>query len=755
MKKWVEPKSVSVPDSVRAAVGGHTLIAEQLARRGITDPEAARRFLDPSFYVPTSANDLPDMDKAVERIKRAIKSRETILVWGDFDVDGQTSTALLVSALLQHGARVRSHIPNRFNEGHGIHLPTLQSLLDGVGVVLTCDTGVAAHEAIDYANGRGVDVVVTDHHALPDRLPNGYAVVNPMRLAAGHPLRELSGVGTAYKLVEGLFGGGDDLLDLVALGLVADVMVQIDDTRYLIQRGLNVLRQNARPGLRAMLERAGINPAEVNEGHIGFDLAPRLNAMGRLSDANPAVELLTTTDEARIAVLVNQLEGLNSERKSLTQQMYQGAKAQIERDPALLSYAALVISHPGWQSGVLGIVASRLAEQYQRPVVMLTEEGDTASGSARSVQGCDITAAFKLHSGLLNRFGGHTMAAGLSLPSANLPEFQRQLSRTVREMMGSTNVTPTLEIDAFTTLPELTLDFAGEITRLAPFGNGNPPLTLAARNVRVRSQHGLGRRAEHLELSVEDESGNRQRVLWWNGADENVPEGVFDLAFTLRISTFKGRREALVEWLDARAADGDSITLADEATTLEVMNFIGQPEPADLLASALETYPDGLLWREGGATPAGADRYHLREAETLMVWTAPAWPEIWAGVMEIVKPKRLILFGVNPPFDGLEAFLRQLAGLVKYALKSKGGKVSMADVAAVTAQREETAAYGLDWLAGDGQIRIVSRDGDVVQVEQPGTASETAKKSAAQKLTTALKETQAYRDFWRGKQSWP
>jgi single-stranded-DNA-specific exonuclease len=773
MKLWLEPPPVLVPDELRAAVGGHPLIAAQLARRDITDVQAARAFLDPAEYQPALANELPDMDKAVDRIQKAVRDRESILIWGDFDVDGQTATALLVSALRELGAQPHYHIPNRFKEGHGIHLPSLKNLLSGVDVLLTCDTGVAAHQSIEYAQAQGMDVVVTDHHALPDSLPGALAVVNPMRLAAGHALRELSGVGVAYKLVEALYGRrtSDHLLDLVALGMIADVMVQVDDVRYLLQRGLDVLRRAERPGLRAMMERAEINPAEANEETIGFDLAPRLNALGRLDDANPAVELLTSHDLSQIAVLVNRLEGMNTERKLLTRQVYEGAKAQIEHDPSLLEYAVLVIAYPGWHTGIIGVVANRLAEQYHRPVVLLSIEDGVAHGSARSVQGCDITAAIKQHSGLLNRYGGHTMAAGLSLPEGNLLDFRRQLSRTVRGMIGAQAAQPRLQIDAYVELPEITLDLAGEISRMAPFGNGNPPLTLAARHLRIRRKGTLGRREEHLELTVEDTQSRTRRVIWWNGADEAAPDGLFDLAFTLRATTYKGRREAVVEWRDARAVDSAEVTIEEKPpfavvdwrekipTPQSSQALTPSPSPSGRgeqntripfdLQAVLEQYPDALVWGEGGMK-GGADRYHLYQARTLVVWSSPPGPEEWAQALEQAQPETVVLVGFDPEWQTPEAFLMRLIGLVKYALTNKGGQAGLDELAGAMAHREAVVELGLSWLAADGQITFERGADDALQFRHPGVADAEKRQSVFEKLKTSLAETKAYRKYWRG-----
>jgi len=332
-KRWIDPVPINVPEALREAVGGHPLVAEILARRGIRTREAAQGFLNPDCYTPVSPSGLPDMDSAVARLRSAIRIHEPICVWGDFDVDGQTSTALLVSALRDLGGNVDYHIPNRASEGHGINLLNLKRIIDaGAKLIVTCDTGISAHEAVDYANSRGIDVVITDHHNLPPDLPNACAVIDPKRLPDDHPLRELPGVGVAYKLIEALKGDSPTLLDLVALGIVADVALQVRDTRYLLQRGLAAMRNTQRLGLQAMIELAEIDPARINEEQIGFALAPRLNALGRLEDANLAVELLTTHDLERARILAQRLEGLNAQRKLLTEQVFGAAQAQIEQD---------------------------------------------------------------------------------------------------------------------------------------------------------------------------------------------------------------------------------------------------------------------------------------------------------------------------------------------------------------------------------------------------------------------------------------
>ncbi|MCY3917339.1 MAG: single-stranded-DNA-specific exonuclease RecJ [Chloroflexi bacterium] len=751
-REWVEPAAVEAPGPIADLVGGHELIAQYLARKGITSAAEAERFLSPEAYRPASPDELPDIDRAVDRLGRAIRAHERILIWGDFDVDGQTSTALLYSALKRRGARVSYHVPNRFSEGHGIHLPTLKRHLDGgVDLLLTCDTGITAHDAVDYAASRGVDTIVTDHHALPEALPAAAAVVNPRRTPESHPLLELPGVGVAYKLIEALYSGDDSdfLLDLVALGIVSDVMAQVDDTRYLLQRGLNRLRENQRLGVKAILERAQIPAAELNESDIGFAIAPRLNALGRLDDANPAVELLTTADWGRARILANMLEGLNTRRKFLSNQVYESALAQIEAQPWLLDYAALVLSHDDWHSGVIGIVASRLVEEFGVPAVLIATPDEIGRGSARSVAGVDIVGALVTASDALIRFGGHSMAAGLSLPADKIFQFRRALSRAVRAQTGDAPIEPSLTIDGYLGLADISLELTADIERLAPFGNGNPPLTLAARNLKVASRKGLGRRGEHLQVEVEDTQGRRQAVIWWRGARAELPKGRFDLAFTLRASVYKGEREVLVEWLDYRPQGSEPIDVEAEETAYELLDMRKSSFPLVELAKTRERNPAALVWSEVEQVDGAADRLGLKATETLIVWTIPPSAEIWSAALATVNPERLILFGLRPSRETTGNFLARLAALVKFAVNQRDGKAGLEALAAALGERERSVQVGLQVLRAMGKLdyRVgVAGDYRLELADKPPTDQ---LKTLQKRLSLLLRETRAYRNYWQ------
>jgi len=754
VREWNEPQDVKVPEELQAAIGGHPLVAKTLVRRGFTSVETARAFLDPDYYTPASPSNLPQMTEAVARLERAIQHQEPICVWGDFDVDGQTATTILVSALGNLGAAVTYHIPIRQTESHGLNLPVLKRLIaDGVRLILTCDTGVGAHEAINYAQTRGVDVVVTDHHDLPSSLPEAYTIVNPKMLPDSHLLRELPGVGCAYKVAEELYSRASQpgsvlrYLDLVALGIVADVATLTGDTRHLLQRGLEALRHTERLGLRVMMEMAGLNPAWLSEEHIGFVLAPRLNALGRLDDANVAVEFLTTRSLGRARVLATELEGLNARRKLLCSQVFQAAQAQIESTPALLEQGALALSHPSWPAGVLGIVAGRLAELYHRPTILIaTPPGEPAQGSARSIEGCNITAAIATHKEMLIKFGGHPMAAGLAVDSQRIPEFRRALSTTVLEMLGGLRGRPGLQIDGYVQLADLSLDLVEDLERLAPFGRGNPPLTLASKGLSLTSYTTVGRNGEHLQLIVQDDDGETRKVIWWEGAGSPLPQSRFDLAYVVRASDYRGQRDIQLQWVDVRQIEEHPAGLRPKPPAVKIVDYRRAPNPLKLLEGLLAE-DDTQVWCEGDteAEIDGQGRHELNPAKVLVIWTAPPGLAELRTVLERVSPQVVYLFAIDPGLDHPQTFLKRLAGLIKYALRSHDGRVSVASLASATAQREVTVRKGIAWLAGRGDLLILGEDGNVLRLREGKHTSSADLPQIAAQLNCLLAETAAYR----------
>jgi len=746
MTRWLDPPPIDA--SPLASLNLHPLIAQTLLRRGISRPEEAEAFLHPE---KTPSTPFPEIEKAVEPLNLAIRNRDRICVWGDFDVDGQTSTALLVQTLQALGADVVYYIPIRGKESHGVHIESLQPILDGgVKLLLTCDTGITAHEAVDYCNSRGVDVVITDHHDLGETLPNAKAVVNPKLLPEDHPLKNLAGVGVAYKLAEALLALSDQqvaisnsLLDLVALGLIADVALLRGETRSLAQKGIQALRTTNRLGLQVMAELAGASLETLTEETIGFTFAPRLNALGRLSDANPAVELLITDNASRARVLAAQIEGLNAQRRLLTSQVTAAAEAQLRENPSLLSEPVIVLAHPNWPGGVVGIVANRLVERYHKPALLLTEgEDGILRGSARSVEGLHITEAIASQKDLLLGFGGHPMAAGLSLLKENLPAFRKGLGKAIERQLGEiVREEPSLQIDAWLGLDQINLSLADSLELLAPFGAGNPPLTLATRGVKIKSVAEIGKGKEHLRLTVEDQNGNVQSVLWWGGAGEELPDGgsTFDIAYSLRASTFRGAKQVTLQFEELRLVEEKPLEI--RPAKLDIRDMRAQP-------SLLNLQPSTLIWAEGPDRVAGVPRFELRPAQEFSIYTTPASPADLRRALEIVQPKIVYVFGVSPPPQKTDEFLTYLAGLCKYVLNQRQGKVNLQELAAAMAARESAVRIGLEWLAAGGHVTISGEEDALLLSRGNGETNQYLQKELFIAVKGILEETAAYRAYF-------
>lgn len=764
MTRWIDPSAVD--SGALQALGLPLLVAQTLARRGLNDPAEARAFLDPA-HLPSVP--FPGVEKSVDLILQAIQSRRRICVWGDFDVDGQTSTALLTQALTSLGADVVSYIPIRSTESHGVHIHTLKPLLDaGVQLLLTCDTGITAFEALEYATGRGVTVVLTDHHELETapgaagvRLPAADVILNPKLLPETHPLYHLAGVGVAYKLAQALLEAGhaplalDDLADLAALGLVADVALLKAETRSIVQRGILALQHTQRAGLQALAEFSRTRLETATEETIGFSFAPRLNALGRLDDANPAVEFLLTTDMDRARLLGMKIESLNAQRQMMTRQVFEAAESQLRENPRLLLDPVIVLAHPNWTQGVVGIVASRLVERYHKPVILLNQSSDGfLRGSARSIEGLHITAAIASQKQLLRGFGGHPMAAGLSMPAEALVGFRRGLGRAIEAQLGQVaRQEAALTIDAWLDFDQLGLDLAQGIEMLAPFGAGNPALTFATRAVTLQSISKIGQ--EHLRLAVTDSTSVTRSVIWWGGAQEELPEPLsapgtdllFDLAYTARGGSYRGERQLNLQFKEARFSQQAPIPV-QLASPLDIIDLRSHAVPA--LQEWLQQSPE--VWAEGADEQVGRGRNALQCAPQLLIYTAPPSLADFRQALKVVQPRTLLIFASPAQVDytaSAEAFLRRLTGLCKYALSHYAGRYSLSGLSAKMASRNAAVELGLQWLSTAGYIGVQVEEDEVLF--SPGTNGKTSyvQQELFNTLKGTLAETAAFRAYFR------
>ena len=742
-KRWIYPEAVNPPEAFRAFVGGDPLVAETLYRRGIRSQAEAHAFLDADAYSPCSPEALPDSHTAWRLIQSALKRNHKILVWGDFDVDGQTATTLLVESLQELGGRVIYHIPVRGEESHGINRSVLESYLDqGFDLLLTCDTGISEHENILRVRQAGIPVIVTDHHSLGESLPPANAVVNPQRLAPDHPLRTLPGVGVAYKLIQGLYQhlgspfNDAHYMELAALGIVADVAELHKDTRYLLQKGLSSLRQTRRIGLKTLYEHAELNPQHINEGHIGFQIGPRLNAVGRLADANPIVEFLTTQDPGRARILGMKIEALNSKRRFATRQVEKAAEARLAASTDDRHAPAIVLHHPEWPGGVVGIVASRLVERYHKPVILLTGE-NPIHGSARSVPGINITEAIASQASLLIGYGGHPMAAGLSMLPENFQEKQEGLE-----------VVPQIRIDRELTLDQMTLELINEVERLAPFGPGNPPLNFLIRDLQLVSYTDLGAQGEHRQVIAADAQQNTQRFIWWNGGDSPLPEAQFDLICTLSQSDYKGQQQISAEWIDFRLTTQGQEEL--EGQTIQIVDHRLHQNPREMLNQLLQQIPDAQVWAEGPLPEGfpGKGRHQLSHCETLVVWTAPPSQTVLEEALRRSHPHQVVVFGIKPELNSTRVLMAHLAGLVKYALRHKHGETQLTHLASACGTGVGVIQVGLRLWEALGKLKF-DVDGDRVIIGEHGEGKNESSIEIYQEILQSLMgEITAFRHYF-------
>ena len=519
--------------------------ASVLVRRGYDDVEQARTFM--SGELPGhDALQLGDMSAACEAIRAAVAAGRRICVHGDYDADGLCATALAVLILRELGADVEWHLPSRFDEGYGVRAETLTRLADGgCGLVLTVDCGVTAVEEVAAAKKIGLDVVVSDHHRPGDELPD-CPVVGPYR-GSKYPFGELCGTGVAYKLGEALLGARSDVLarhlDLVAVATIADVVPLVDENRGLAIAGLRALARTQKPGLRALMKVAGVDPAALDTGSVGFRLAPRLNAAGRLGHPEAALELLLTDDADQAAVLARRLDDLNRNRQTIEERILREAIDEIESWPeAKQRRRGYVLAHEEWHEGVIGIVASRLVERYHRPVVLVAGNEREWKGSGRSTGGFDLHGGLAACAEHLLRFGGHRAAAGLSIEPANVDAFAQAFATFADANLTEEELQPVTVVDALVHGRELTLDLCAELARLAPFGLANPGVTLLVAGCELAELATVGD-GKHLRFRVKDggrDAGSAIAFGFGRQFDRFRQQTTYDVAFRLEENRWNG-----------------------------------------------------------------------------------------------------------------------------------------------------------------------------------------------------------------------
>jgi single-stranded-DNA-specific exonuclease len=547
------------------------IVVQVLYNRGVTAPDDIDEFLNIQEDTVNPFG-LPDMSAAVTRLRQALRARDPIVVYGDFDADGVTATVLLVQTLQALGGQVRPYIPHRVDEGYGLHQEALTQLSsDGARLIVTVDCGVRSLEEVAHANRLGLDVLVTDHHSIGPQLPDAVAVVDPKRDDSQYFFRELAGVGVAYRLAQALLRSHretpvtaqevlleeDDLLDLVALGTVADLVPLMGENRILVQRGLACINRMERPGIEALCRHAGVRAGAVDATSIGFALGPRLNAAGRVAHAENAYQLLDTTYPAEAERLAGQLGQLNRQRQQLTLKTQEQARQlamEASGDSPLLFAAS-----PDFKAGIVGLAASRLVDEFYRPAIVVEVGDATSRGSARSIPEFHITEALDSCSDLLVQYGGHAAAAGFTVRNDDLDVLADKLRDLASAQLTGVDLTPALSVDAEVELTDMTWDLQRALTKLEPFGYGNPHPLFLSRGVQVADHRPVGSTGKHLKLTLSDGWSRWDGIAFNQGDWAGKLPDLLDIAYHLEVNEWNDQRrlQLNVQHIRPAGTDGD------------------------------------------------------------------------------------------------------------------------------------------------------------------------------------------------------
>ena len=584
---------------IAKSVGLSSEVACLLFQRGIKDESSLKKFLEPSLEDLHDPYLLHDMDKAVDRIRQAIEQGELILVYGDYDADGMTSASIVKESLEQLGAECLVYLPNRFTDGYGPNDSVYKYFIgqQGVSLIVTVDNGVAGHEAIDLAQSMGVDVIVTDHHSMPEVLPDAYAIVHPEHPEADYPFKQLAGCGVAFKLACALLEEVQvELLDLVAIGTIADMVSLTDENRIMVQYGLEVLRNTQRIGLQELFEIAGISSSDITEETVGFQLAPRLNALGRLADPNPAIDLLTGFDDEEVHEIALMIQEKNEERKEIVQAIYEEAKSLVDPNKSVQ-----VLAKEGWNPGVLGIVAGRLLEELGQTVIVLNIEDGRAKGSARSIEAVNIFEALDPHRSIFLAFGGHAGAAGMTLEVEQLDALSEILETYVKDKGIAAKGKSRLYLDEELDLESLSLDTVKSFEKLAPFGMDNQKPVFYIRDFQVENARSMGAGDSHLKLKISKGTANFEVVAFGQGAKatEFAQTKQLELAVTLSVNQWNGQTTLQLMMVDARVDGVQLFNIRGKNAVLPdgvpVLDFTGElPDISSSPAVVVKNIPEDI-----------------------------------------------------------------------------------------------------------------------------------------------------------------
>ncbi|TVY11941.1 single-stranded-DNA-specific exonuclease RecJ [Paenibacillus cremeus] len=657
------------------ALGLTPMLAKMLVIRGITDIEHAEKFLHGGTDQIHDPFLLDGMAASVERIRKAVDAGERIRIYGDYDADGVSSTTLMVRLLRQLDCTFDYYIPHRVHEGYGLNCPALDAAhAQGVTLLITVDTGISAIKEIEYAQSLGMDVIVTDHHEPPEVLPEAYAIINPKKPGCPYPFKPLAGVGVALKLAQALLGRWpEELLEIAAIGTVADLMPLTGENRMIVKMGLVQMRDTSNLGIKALLGVAGIAVREVNSTHIGFALAPRINASGRLLSADTAVKLLTTQHEQEAEQMAFELDQLNKERQKIVDEMTKQAIAMMEeqqREGGLPK--TIVLAHEDWNVGVIGIVASKLVDRFYRPTIILGIDKETgmAKGSARSIAGFDMYRALTHCHDLMDHFGGHPMAAGMTLERQHLPELGRRLAALAEEWLAPDDFVPLLQADMMCEFEDVALETIRQLELLGPFGMGNPSPRFVLNGLKLKEMRTMGKEQQHLKLSLRSAASETAASVDAVGFSKGQlsewisPSASVDVLGEFSINEWNGVRRPQIMIQDLRVPD------------VQLFDWRGTPKPEKKLAELCQRLERRAYGTDGTIPPAvvlfsAALPSALRSTTNAAVWHVDLLGELHplnklAAANRYSEAQDIVLYALPERLDQLDAAAAQAESVQRF-----------------------------------------------------------------------------------------
>lgn len=647
-------------------LGVSEVLARLLAGRGFTGAAEVEAFLNPTLDKLLDPFLMKDMKAAVERIGAAVERNERIWIYGDYDVDGITAISLLSRFFMWLGHPVGYYIPDRMEEGYGISEAGVRRVRElGCDLMISVDCGITSVDRVEQAKALGMDVIITDHHEPQAILPDALAVINPKQADCLYPEKSLSGVGIAFKLAQALAPHvmddpvAQELLQIAALGTVADIVPLVGENRVIVKHGIAALRARPVTGALALMKVSAVDPQKLGTGHIGFMLAPRINASGRIGQPQKGVELLITSDETYAAVLADELNLLNEERQQIEKQIFKEAVAQLESMPGRKSQRVLVVAGEGWHPGVIGIVASRLVERYYRPCILLNLDGDTAKGSARSIEGFNLFEALCSAKELLQKFGGHEMAAGMTLGAAHVDALRTALNTYAEDALTEDDLIPRIHAECVLEARHLQFTLLDDLDTLEPFGPGNPKPVFLYKGLTIDQRRLMGKNQEHVKLVTHD--GNRifEAIGFrWPDPARFKPGQKVDLAFVVERNTFNGVESLQLQMRDSRIRQWELHQTQQLFRRYWASFWHGCTSLAQLPDAFRHGLPDLSSWN-----PANPENVlNKKTAEPygklrICLWTPEAFEELLAQTQDMPPEERIPLFFGRCPAEAPQAIV--------------------------------------------------------------------------------------------------